>query len=254
MSEVQGNDEQGKPEKHLVILVHGINTLADWMPAMTETLESAGFLVAPTSFGGMSVSRFLLPFQRPRQQAIQRVLTNIRTAKEQCQPHKISVITHSFGTYVVARILQKEAWPWHRIIFCGSVVREDFPLDEVRDRFTAPLLNEVGTRGHLAGNGGMGDLGVWIGRIIWVQQSDRSNQMARGFSAQRFFDAGFLQKILGPIPSGWHYHQRLGQAKSFALDYTGNNENTAARDCAAFILGASRTWCLVHSLWEGNYD
>jgi hypothetical protein len=93
MSEVQGNDEQGKPEKHLVILVHGINTFADWMPAMTETLESAGFLVAPTSFGGMSVSRFLLPFQRPRQQAIQRVLTNIRTAKEQCQPHKISVIT-----------------------------------------------------------------------------------------------------------------------------------------------------------------
>jgi len=135
-----------------------------------------------------------------------------------------------------------------------QLVREDFPLDEVRDRFTAPLLNEVGTRGHLAGNGGMGDLGVWIGRIIWVQQSDRSNQMARGFTAQRFFDAGFLQKILGPIPSGWHYHQRLGQAKSFALDYTGNNENTAARDCAAFILGASRTWCLVHSLWEGNYD
>jgi hypothetical protein len=49
MAEVQGNDEQGKPEKHLVILVHGINTFADWMPAMIDTLESAGFLVAPTS-------------------------------------------------------------------------------------------------------------------------------------------------------------------------------------------------------------
>jgi len=48
MSEVQGNAEQGKPEKHLVILVHGINTFADWMPAMIDTLESAGFLVAPT--------------------------------------------------------------------------------------------------------------------------------------------------------------------------------------------------------------
>lgn len=146
MSEVQGNDEQGKPEKHLVILVHGINTFADWMPAMAETLESAGFLVAPTSFGEMPVSRFLLPFQSLRQQAVQRVLTNIRTARELYTPDKISVITHSFGTYVVARILQKEAWHWHRIIFCGSVVPQDFPLDEVRDRFTPPLLNEVGTR------------------------------------------------------------------------------------------------------------
>jgi pimeloyl-ACP methyl ester carboxylesterase len=143
MAEVQGNDEQGKPEKHLVILVHGINTFADWMPAMIDTLESAGFLVAPTSFGEMSVSRFLLPF---RQKAVQRVLTNIRAAREQHTPHKTSVITHSFGTYVVARILEMEAWPWHRIIFCGSVVPEDFPLGKVRDRFVSPLLNEVGTR------------------------------------------------------------------------------------------------------------
>jgi hypothetical protein len=66
MSDVQGNAEQGKPEKHLVILVHGINTFADWMPAMAETLESAGFLVAPTSFGEMPVSRLLLPFQSLR--------------------------------------------------------------------------------------------------------------------------------------------------------------------------------------------
>jgi hypothetical protein len=102
MSEVQGNAEQGKPEKHLVILVHGINTFADWMPAMAETLESAGFLVAPTSFGEMPVSRFLLPFQSLRQQAVQRVLTNIRTARELYTPDKISVITHSFGTYVVS--------------------------------------------------------------------------------------------------------------------------------------------------------
>jgi hypothetical protein len=76
---------------------------------MAEALESAGFLVAPTSFGEMPVSRFLLPFQSLRQQAVQRVLTNIRTARELYTPDKISVITHSFGTYVVARILQKEA-------------------------------------------------------------------------------------------------------------------------------------------------
>ena len=130
----------------LSLLRSNISAAGLKMPAMAETLESAGFLVAPTSFGEMPVSRFLLPFQSLRQQAVQRVLTNIRTARELYTPDKISVITHSFGTYVVARILQKEAWHWHRIIFCGSVVPQDFPLDEVRDRFTPPLLNEVGTR------------------------------------------------------------------------------------------------------------
>jgi pimeloyl-ACP methyl ester carboxylesterase len=142
----KSEERENQKERHLVILVHGINTFADRMPAMADTLESAGFLVSPTSFGDMRVSRFLLPIGRHRQQAIQRVLTNIRTAKELHKPDRISVITHSFGTYVVARILQREPWPWHRIIFCGSVLPEKFPLDEVRDRFTAPLLNEVGTR------------------------------------------------------------------------------------------------------------
>ena len=152
----KSEERENQKERHLVILVHGINTFADWMPAMADTLESAGFLVSPTSFGDMRVSRFLLPIGRPRQQAIQRVLTNIRTAKELHKPDRISVITHSFGTYVVARILQREPWPWHRIIFCGSVLPEKFPLDEVRDRFTAPLLNEVGTRD------------IWPAMAAWV--------------------------------------------------------------------------------------
>jgi hypothetical protein len=35
------------------------------------------------------------------------------------------------------------------IIFCGSVVRDDFEFDKVLDRFEVPLLNEVGTRDFL---------------------------------------------------------------------------------------------------------
>jgi Putative serine esterase (DUF676) len=146
MSGVQGNDEQGKLEKHLVILVHGINTSRTgcrrWQkPSRAPASWSRLLVLAKCRFPGSCFT-----FQRLRQQAVQRVLTNIRTARELHTPDKISVITHSFGTYVVARILQKEAWHWHRIIFCGSVVPQDFPLDEVRDRFTPPLLNEVGTR------------------------------------------------------------------------------------------------------------
>jgi hypothetical protein len=35
---------------------------------------------------------------------------------------------------------------FHRIIFCGSVVRYGFPFEQFQNRFTQPIINEVGTR------------------------------------------------------------------------------------------------------------
>src|SRR6202047_2308550 len=60
-------------------------------------------------------------------------------------PEKLSVISHSFGTYVVSQILQNQEFAWYRVIFCGSVVRNDFDFDAIFRQFRAPLLNDVGT-------------------------------------------------------------------------------------------------------------
>jgi hypothetical protein len=61
----------------------------------------------------------------------------------------MSVISHSFGTHVVGRLLTDyPEFQWYRIIFCGSVVREDFPFDQVLERFSHPLLNHIGTKDY----------------------------------------------------------------------------------------------------------
>jgi hypothetical protein len=140
---------------HLVILVHGINTRALWMNEVKPALERAGFAVAQTSFGKFSLLRFLSPLRLGRRAAIDRVLTDIRTARESHKlstgsyPTKMSVISHSFGTYVVATILLEAAdLEWERVIFCGSVVREDFPIQRVLKSFRHPLLNEIGTQDY----------------------------------------------------------------------------------------------------------
>ncbi|UWU84916.1 hypothetical protein N2605_00175 [Bradyrhizobium yuanmingense] len=138
---------------HLAILVHGINTRALWMSEVKPALESAGFFVASTSFGKFSVLRFLMPFDWMREEPIRRVAIDIQDARR-CYRHErgvdpelMSVISHSFGTYVMSRILTDYSeLNWHRVIFCGSVVREDFRFDHVLERFDPPLLNEVGTR------------------------------------------------------------------------------------------------------------
>jgi pimeloyl-ACP methyl ester carboxylesterase len=142
---------------HLVILVHGINTRALWMYEIKPALERAGFSVAATSYGKFGVPRFLLPFRRLRNKAINDVVRDIRTAIELhnkrygTTPKKMSVISHSFGTYLISRILVDcPEFSWDRIIFCGSVVRDDFSFPkDLLYRFNDPLLNEVGTRDYL---------------------------------------------------------------------------------------------------------
>jgi hypothetical protein len=140
---------------HLVILVHGINTRALWMSEVKPALERAGFSVGQTSFGKYHLLRFLSPLRSGRRIAIARVLGDIRTARESYKhsigfyPPKMSVIAHSFGTYVIATILQDVSdLEWERVIFCGSVVREDFEFQEALKRFRHPLLNEIGTKDY----------------------------------------------------------------------------------------------------------
>ena len=140
---------------HLVVLVHGINTRALWMGEVKPALERAGFSVGLTSYGKFGVPRFLSPFPWLRQKAIRRVVSDINTAKRSHKlmtgndPQYMSLIAHSFGTYVVGRILTDyPEFHWRRIIFCGSVVRDNFPFDQVLERFGQPLVNEVGTKDY----------------------------------------------------------------------------------------------------------
>jgi pimeloyl-ACP methyl ester carboxylesterase len=131
------------------MLVHGINTEAYWIDLVKPTLEDAGFVVAPTSYGNYSVPKFLLPFKGPRRKAADRVVRAIITAKHLFKPTEMSVISHSFGTYVVAQILAEHPeFKWDRIIFCGSVLKDTFPLFQYLGRFEPPLVNEVGSRDY----------------------------------------------------------------------------------------------------------
>ena len=132
------------------------------MNDLKPVLKDAGFTVEPASYGQFSVQRFLWPEPlwpeplRPlRAKAVKQVVADIRTARRLYNmdkghdPKRMSVIAHSFGTYIVGRLLQDYSeFQWYRIIFCGSVVEETFPFDQVLERFSRPLLNEIGTNDY----------------------------------------------------------------------------------------------------------
>jgi pimeloyl-ACP methyl ester carboxylesterase len=137
---------------HVVVLIHGINTRAAWLGVVGPTLKASGLIPAPAGYGVYGVLRFLLPFDWLRRRAIKTVETKIRLAialhhRDVSGPKKLSVVAHSFGTYVLARILaERFDIAWDRIIFCGSVCPNDYPFENYYQRFAKPLLNDIGTK------------------------------------------------------------------------------------------------------------
>jgi hypothetical protein len=85
---------------------------------------------------------------------LERVALEIRTALDQYPGAKLSAIGHSFGTYLISRILQEQTdLRFWRIIFCGSVVKQGYHWDRVKERIGDPqdpakrgcILNECGS-------------------------------------------------------------------------------------------------------------
>jgi pimeloyl-ACP methyl ester carboxylesterase len=136
--------------RHVVIIVHGIRDYGPWQSAMVRGLGSDSTHVIPIKIGRFSSLYFLCPiplhFLRRR-----KVEKEILAALNQFKNARVSIIAHSFGTYLISRILRRGKLPEriHRIIFCGAVVRDDFPWDKVHLRIDGPptrnyVLNECG--------------------------------------------------------------------------------------------------------------
>jgi hypothetical protein len=132
---------------HVIILVHGIRDFALWQEVVGKSLTQNGLQIAATNYGRFDLIRFLVPIQYFRRKAIDEVLKQIRIAKETSGAEEMSIIAHSFGTYVVSHILKENFdLKFRRIIFCGSVVQYSFPFEQFYHRFRPPILNEVGTQ------------------------------------------------------------------------------------------------------------
>jgi hypothetical protein len=131
----------------VVILVHGIRDYALWQTSIRATLESEGFTAEPTNYDRFNLLKFLLPISFFRNQAIDEVWKQIRIIVHNNPNALISIIAHSFGTYVISQLMRRGFdLKFHRVIFCGSVVPYNFDFEQIQNRFSGPILNEVGTR------------------------------------------------------------------------------------------------------------
>lgn len=131
----------------VVVLIHGIRDYGLWQQEIRDTLEAEGFHVESTNYGRFNLIEFLLPFNFFRKRAAAEMLIWLNAVFYRYPGSSVSIIAHSFGTYVISQIIKDNFnIKIDRIIFCGSVVKYNFPFQNFSSRFKGDILNEVGTR------------------------------------------------------------------------------------------------------------
>lgn len=128
------------------MVIHGIRTQAPWVEMVANVIETeTGAQVQPIKYGYFDIARFLFPFLT-RRAPIRRIVREYRDLKLRHPGARISVIAHSFGTYALTKALEEPDLVFHRIILCGSIVRDDFRVALHRDQIGSdPILNDCGT-------------------------------------------------------------------------------------------------------------
>lgn len=132
----------------VVALVHGIRTTAEWQERVRSSLlEETGVVVSPIGYGFLDLIRFIGPF---RKKPIERVLSELRDLKRLHPDKDLVLIAHSFGTYIVSKILKNAPdIRISRLLLCGSIIPIDFRWDQIPHEFTQQtLINEVGTKDY----------------------------------------------------------------------------------------------------------
>lgn len=135
-----------KTQNHVIILLHGMNTLAHWQVRMKEELEEyPNVKVLPFSYGFYGVSKFFCP-AKYKQQPINLIKNNISIALQRNENSIFSLIAHSFGSFVISEILKSDQEIGARlsnIVLCGSIIKQNYQWEKIPQDLI--VLNEVGS-------------------------------------------------------------------------------------------------------------
>lgn len=142
-----GQFDQNCVKKHIVVLIHGIRTHAVWQERLAESLNLIPNVEAyPIGYGFFDALRFLSPVAT-RKYPISRVTRELRTLRADNPDADISVVAHSFGTYIISEILNEETdIRFHRIQLCGSIIDIKYRWDKVKSRIKGQVVNDAGTK------------------------------------------------------------------------------------------------------------
>lgn len=133
-----GEQHNGAPDcipleerTHSVVLLHGIRTRARWYRDVGKLIQEncRDVRVSKPKYGKFGLKKFVT---NDDAEPLRVVKDTIRAESKKPQVDKVSVIAHSFGSYLITRaLLEEKDICLHKLILCGSVVPENFQWREI---------------------------------------------------------------------------------------------------------------------------
>jgi hypothetical protein len=150
----------GRPQSHLVVTVHGIQTYGQWQERLEQLVCAApsGQHIEFVNYklGFFSLFAFMVPLSRWL------VVSRFRNELIRLCRHprsRIDLVGHSFGTHVIGWALEglptKSSIAIHTVILAGSVLRADFPWRDLIGQRVGRLANDCGVKD----------------RVLWLSQA-----------------------------------------------------------------------------------
>ncbi|KVX05376.1 hypothetical protein ASL22_17765 [Alcaligenes faecalis] len=136
---------QQQTTKGILVPIHGIRTHAEeWLPRLCLSASTSGWAVAPYVYGYRGANVLRTETQKAEiVEGFRNWLTEIR----RLYTGPISIVAHSFGTYVVGRYLcvaDDISEKFDCVILCGSILNPNFNWDDLLDRaVVGQVLNTI---------------------------------------------------------------------------------------------------------------
>lgn len=113
---------------HVIIVVHGIRDPGQWMDDIQSELASDSTVIRLIRYDeDVDAYQFLFFPKKIVERSISTVsdaITNIRAEFGEESDFKLSIIAHSFGTYITVTALQRNSYvDVHKLVLCGSVLK-----------------------------------------------------------------------------------------------------------------------------------
>jgi pimeloyl-ACP methyl ester carboxylesterase len=142
---INSENKETSAVKEVILLIHGIRDQGEWQFIVRNVLQQIPQTeVIPVQFEYFDPLLFWCPFWT-RNNPIDRVLGELRGAQEIYRGATISVIAHSFGTYVITEILKNDPTiTLKRLILCGSVIPRAFKWSRYSKQVNCKIINDIG--------------------------------------------------------------------------------------------------------------
>jgi pimeloyl-ACP methyl ester carboxylesterase len=129
-----------------LMLVHGIQTDGSWHELVKAAFRDVAHVrVKGLGYHCVTALQLACPF---RSTPINKIANDFRDARLMEPTARIMVIAHSFGTYIISRILAKYTdINIERIVLCGSIIKGNYAWEKhARHMAAGNIVNDVGTR------------------------------------------------------------------------------------------------------------